>query len=109
MLIQNYLYNQMETTAWIVIEESPEYKFYDNVRDCQYDHFDIIAMKPRETLGLCCVHIAQVMSHPAIYTLPFTLQLCYKPLGILQRVTKSQKVDISSHDALKKLHNINFA
>ena len=70
---------------------------------------DIIAMTPRGTLGLCCVHIAQLMTHPAVYTLPFTLQLCYQPLGILQRVTKTQKVHISSHDALKKLHNIEFA
>ena len=65
-------------------------------------------MTPRGTLGLCCVHIAQLMTHPAIYTLPFTLQLCYKPLCILQRVTKSQQVHISSHDGLEKLHNINF-
>ena len=65
-------------------------------------------MTPRGTLGLCCVHITQLMTHPAIYTLPFTLQLCYKPLDILQRVTKSQKVHISSHDGLQKLHNINF-
>ena len=66
-------------------------------------------MTPRGTLGLCCVHIAQLMTHPAIYTLPFTLQLCYKPLGILQRVTKSQKVHISIHDGLQNLHNINLA
>ena len=66
-------------------------------------------MTPRETVRLCHVLISQIMTHPAIYTLPFTLQLCYKPLGILQRVTKSQKVHISSHDGLKKLHNINFA
>ena len=66
----------------------------------QKQPFDIIAMIPRETLGLCCVHIAHLMTRPAIYTLPFTLQLCYKPLGILQRVTKSQKVHISSHDVL---------
>ena len=76
---------------------------------CQYDPFDIIAMTPRGTLELCCVHIVQLMTHPAIYTLPFTLQLCYKPLGILQWVAKSQKVHISSHDELKKLRNINFA
>ena len=63
----------------------------------QKQPFDIIAMTPRETLGLCCVHIAQLMSHPAVYELPFNLQLCYKPLGILQRVTKSQQVHISSH------------
>ena len=36
--------------------------------------------------------------------LPFTLQFCCKPLGILQKVTKSQKVHISSHDVLKKSH-----
>ena len=74
----------------------------------QKQPFDIITMTPRGTLGLCCVHIAQLVTHPAVYTLPFTLQLCYKPLGILQRVTKSQKVHISSHDELQKLHNINF-
>ena len=76
---------------------------------CQKNHFDIIAMTPRGTLGLCCVHIAQLVTHLAIYTLLFTLQLCYKPLGILQRVTKSQKVHISSHDKLQKLRNINFS
>ena len=42
------------------------------------------------------------MTHPAVYTLPFTLQLCYKRLGILQRVTKGPKVHISSHDVLQK-------
>ena len=77
---------------------------------CQKQPFDIIAMLPRgTTLGLYCVQIAQLMTHPAVYTLPFTLQLCYKPLSILQRVTKSQKVHISSHDVLQKLHNIDFA
>ena len=75
---------------------------------CQQDRFDIIAMTPRGTLGLCCVHIAQLMTHLAIYTLPFTLQSCYKPLGTLQGVTMSQKVHISSHDGLKKLHSINI-
>ena len=65
-------------------------------------------MTPRGTLGLYCVHIAQLMTHPAIYTLPFTMQLCYKPLGILQRVTKSQKVHISSYDGLQIPHNFKF-
>ena len=54
-------------------------------------------MTPRGTVGLCCVYIAQLMTHTAIYTLLFTLQLCYKPLGTPQRVTKSQRVHISSH------------
>ena len=66
----------------------------------QKQPFDIIVMTPRGTLGLCFVPIAQLVTHPAVYTLPFTLQLCYKPLDILQRVTKSQKVRVSSHDAL---------
>ena len=57
-------------------------------------------MTPRETLGLCCVHSAQLVTHSAVYILPFTLQLCYKPLGILQRVDKSEKVDMSSLDVL---------
>ena len=65
-------------------------------------------MTPRGTLGLCSVHIGQLMTHPAIYTILFTLQLCYKSLGILQRVTKSQKVHISNQDGLEKLHNISF-
>ena len=76
---------------------------------CHKQPFDITAMTPRRTLGLCSVHIIQLVTHPVVYTLPFTLQLCYKSLGILQRVTKSQNVHISSHDGLKKLHNINFA
>ena len=49
---------------------------------CQKQAFDIIAITPRGTLGLCYVHIPQLMTHPAVYTLPFTLQLCYKPLDI---------------------------
>ena len=65
-------------------------------------------MRPRQTLGLCCVHIAQLMTHPAAYTLPVTLQLCYKPLGMLQRVTKSQKVHISSYDGLQNFITSNL-
>ena len=65
-------------------------------------------MTPRRTLGLYCFHISQLMTHPAIYTILFTFQLCYKPLGILHRVTKSQKVHISNHDGFKKFHNFNF-
>ena len=97
----------IETTQ-IQIKESPQYKNSINTGDLSIRFLDIITVTPRETLGLCCVHIAQLMTHPAIYTLPFTLQLCYKPLGILQRVTKSQKVHISDHDGLENLHNINL-
>ena len=52
-----------------------------------------------------------VCSHCPIndYILPLTLHLCYKPLGILKRVTKSQRVHISIHDGLQKLLNISLA
>ena len=49
-------------------------------------------MTPGGTLGLCCVHIAQLMTHLAIYTLPFTLQLCYNPPGIIQRYLRVKRV-----------------
>ena len=68
---------------------------------CQEKPFDIIAMTPRGTLGLCCIHIAQLMTNPTVYTLPFTLQLCYKSHGILQGVIKCQKVHVSSHVGLQ--------
>ena len=41
-------------------------------------------------------------------TPPFTVQLCYKSLCILNRLTKSQKDHVSNHDGLQKLHNNNF-
>ena len=46
------------------------------------------------------------MAHPAIYTLPCSY---VASLLILKTVTKSQKVDISSHDELQKVHNISLA
>ena len=43
---------------------------------CQKQPLDIIAMTPRGIFGLCCVYIVQLVTFPAAYTLPFTLQLC---------------------------------
>ena len=63
-------------------------------------------MTPRRTLGLCCVHIAQSITRPAIYTVPFTI---YKPFSILQSVTNSQKLHISGYGGLKEPYSINFA
>ena len=60
-------------------------------------------MTPRGTLGLCCIHIAQLVTHPAVYTLSFTLQLCYKPLGILERLIKSQKFHCKNFTTLTLL------
>ena len=70
MLIQNNLYSWIETTAWIVIEEALNTNFMIILRIWQEDSFDIIAMTPKETLRSCCVHISQLMTHPAIYILP---------------------------------------
>ena len=58
---------------------------------CLKQLFDIIAMTPRGTLELCCVQIAQLMTHSVVYILPFTFQLCYKLLGILERLNKNQQ------------------
>ena len=66
-------------------------------------------MRPRGTFGLCCVHILQLKTHSAVYTRLLNLQLCYKPLGIIRRVTTSQKVQISCLDVFQKLYNTNFA
>ena len=117
ILIQNNKYRW-----WIEINKGPEYNFHDNIGDMPVRSYwyysndtkrnpwvNIIAVTPRRTLGLCYVHIAQLMTYPAIYTLPFTLQLSCKPLGILQRATKSRKVHISIHDRLQRLYNINLA
>ena len=109
MLIQNNLYSWIETTAWIVIEVTLNTNLMIILEICLKHPFDIIAMTPRGTLGLCFVHISQLMTHPAIYKLLCTLQLCYKPLGILQRVIKRQKVHILNFDELRNLHNIKFA
>ena len=61
-------------------------------------------MKPRGTFGLCCFNIAQLMTHSTLQKRLFTLQLCYKPLGILQRITKTQKVRRSRHDRLPEIN-----
>ena len=58
-------------------------------------------MTPRGILGLCRAHMTHLRTHPPIYTLPFTLLLCHKPLGELQRLTKSQEVHISSDDGFQ--------
>ena len=108
MLIQNDIYCWIKTTTWIEIEEFPQYKFYNNIGDLPVRSFWYHSIVTKRNPWVCCVHIAQLMTHPAIYTIPFTLQLCYNPLGILQRVTKSQKAHISSHDGLQKLHSIKF-
>ena len=75
---------------WIKIKENPKCKLYDNVGNWEKQQaFDIITMTPRGTLGLCCVHIVHLVTYPAIPTLPLTLQLCRKSIGILLMIIKS--------------------
>ena len=107
MLIQNNIYCWIETTR-IEIKESRQRKFYNNIVDLSirsfwYHNSDT----KRNPWVMLCSH-CPINDSPAIYAVPFTLQFCYKPLGILQRVTKSQKAHISNHDGLEKLHNMNF-
>ena len=73
---------------WIKIEESPKCKFFDNIEDLSIRSFwyhskwhqdealGYVVLKlhhVRGTLWLCCVHIAQLMTHLVGYTSPFTL------------------------------------
>ena len=77
--------------------DSPQHKFYINTG----------YLPIWNPWAMLCSH-CPINDLSAIYTIPFILQLCYKPLGILLRVTKSQKVHISNHDGLENLHNVNF-
>ena len=70
---------------------------------------DMKAMTPRGILGLCCVHISQLMIHPAISKLPFTLQLYQKLLAILQRITKAQRFIMIMSWLISKLYNLNLS
>ena len=101
---------QNNMCCWgIEIKKKPKYKINGNIEDLpNKNRFDIIATTLRKTIWLCCVHIPQLMTHSGVYTLPPTLQLCYKSLGILRRVTTSQEAQISGLDVLQKLHNTDF-
>ena len=55
------------------------------------------SLNVRGTIRLCYVYIPYLMTHPTVYTLTFILQLCCKPLGILQRVIKGQKSNEGLH------------
>ena len=66
---------------WIEINEIPKYKFYGNIgglskTTCWYHSNDT----KRNSWVVLCSHFP-VNDSPAIYTLPFTLRLCYKPLA----------------------------
>ena len=58
-------------------------------------------MTPGGNLRLSCFHIVHLMTHLDIKKALFSLHFCYKPFKIPQRVTKSQKIHISSHNGLQ--------
>ena len=39
---------------------------------CENETFDFIAITPRGTFGVCCVHLAKLITYAPTYTLPFT-------------------------------------
>ena len=79
---------------------------YDNIKDNTYDNIKDFLKRifwdhsndTKRNPWVMLYSICQLITHSAIYTLPFTLHLCYKPLRILQMVTKSHKVHISRAD-----------
>ena len=109
MLIQNNLYNRIETTAWIVIEESPEDKFYDNIRDLSvrsfWYHSNDTKKNPWVMLcSHCPINDSSGYLHTTVY-LAVMLQASWHTA----EGNKESKGSLSSHDGLKKLCNINFA
>ena len=66
-------------------------------------------MTPRGTLGLCCVHISQLMTYLAIYTLASWHTTEGNKVKKVHRVLQSQKNHRSNHDGLEKRPNIKFA
>ena len=73
--------------------------FFQSV-NCWLSNTNLI---PRGTLGLCCAHIAQLMTHTThLHMAVYLAIMLLKLLGILQRVTKSQKVHHISNKKKQK-------
>ena len=68
---------------------SAQKKFFNQLT-CWLSNTNLI---PRETLGLRCAHIAELITHAANSHMPVYLAIILvKSLDILQKVIKSQKV-----------------
>ena len=93
---------------WIQIKKSGKYKLYNNIGDLSKATFWYHSNDTKRNPWVMLCSLCPIKTHPAVYTLLLTLQLCYKSLAILQKVTKS-KIETSSHNLLQKLHNIDFA
>ena len=53
------------------IKKSPEYSLYDTTGDVPVRSFQCHSNDTKSNPWVMCVLIAQLMTHPAIYTLPF--------------------------------------
>ena len=100
--------------TWIKTEESPHYKFYYDTGDLSIRSFWYHSNDTkRDPWVMLCSHcpindsFGYLHNTVYLYVYLFTFNTV-KPLGILQKVTNSQKVHISSHDGLEKVHNITF-
>ena len=69
---------------------------------------NLFAIKPSGTLGLCCAYIAQLLTYTVIlHMVVYLAVMSLKPLGIFQRVIKSQKVNhISNKKTEKNLKDV---
>ena len=85
---------------WVEINESSKYKPYYNIGDLSKSTF---WYHSNDTKGnpwvMLRLHYPISDSFGCLHITVY-LELCYKPLGILQRVTNRQKVHISSHGLL---------
>ena len=81
----------------------PWKQIFDNIEDLSFRFIWCLSKWHQEKSLGYVVFICSINDYLAIYTTAFTLQLCYEPLWIPQRVTKSQKVHISSHDGLQNI------
>ena len=94
---------------WIEIEERPKYRLY-NINDLSKITFWCHSNDTKRNCWvMLCLHWPiNDLSDCLHITLRFTLQLCYKPLGIMQRVNKSRKTHISNNDGLQNFLTSTF-
>ena len=93
---------------WIEIKKGPKYKLNDNIGEFLkaifWYHSNYTRRNPWVMLcSHCPINDSSDCLHITLYLAVMLQASC-----ILQRVTKSQKVHISSHDLLQKLNNIDF-
>ena len=84
---------------WIEIKKIPKYKLYDKIGDLSKTTFWYHNNDTKKNPWV--IFFSHWPINDSSGCLPFTLQLSYKLLGILQCVNKSRKANISSHDGMQ--------